>query len=981
MSYEDIWQTTSDGFYIINDWACEQLEEFLRKIDTTDAKQRISSEESTFLAKCIDERWDDEYAQYAEESVHVQDTNGHYLKETQSSFYLNLVNKPWMASTAGGKDFHLPRDLFVRSELVYKLLRNHVKYVAADLKNLSFIETLRIREKVGVDGLINEMKKWSGGGCERMDGNQRKEFTTSVAHMSRVYFFLLEKMNQSGVERMKIHEAFLKNEMIFVPHRSPSLQSAGFFYLKKDVCWTDPTEVSRKLLEEQDKMTTRPLLEMFYGSQSSQESLATFFVGLICVDATPNGVEYIEMASTVAEVSRFPSPTSLSDMLKIFATLGRKCVGGNHNDSMQLDQQIDKTMATFFKQYLQDDQMRIFPTTDKWVALSDKPLIVDDKSLFKIFHLEKSVHFLDFRDFFQPHKSGSSKYGPPNEHELMKKHVSLFLKTCEVTELSKCITKEFTPGGAVQYQCVPVQKHFHQLIPCVQRFLYSKYQSEYQELSHQGFAKKLLQMQFASVPSLATVYSLCTHPDVHVSLEERSGIQEAGGMYCLYVVQEHQDNLEVLNAEMIKLLFGGKKQGASDLSNFLVAVKNHSGDDLDSYLRDEQELEPLPQGEEPWIIPPSEEPENVMDDGEEALNEAGFFYKETATPSKSGDDGLHSWPPKSSAHFDKACKREGGPGSEPILRIWPLPEPPETVEMPLREENQDHLVQRPTLRDMNTTIAPEAMSEKLLRGEDRKPLQDRNPGAVVPRQQRTENDAQQPPEVIIVDDLVNNQQISSRETASDLFPKENENRQHNAKLVEPPPPQVPLPGEMTFVTIPGEVAKQTSPSRSYLWFDGGPSVVEFEDLQFNGDQRILERIPLVGNPKKEDIGRWGEQCVFEFLQEQAQSHPPGSVEIVWINENGNTTAPYDIEIRQHTSGVKESDRRTVVTFVEVKTTSSDQKDFFELSVPELQFAWEHQVAFHLYRVFNAGKTDVRVRRLQNLAAHLEKKTVKLCMVI
>ena len=413
------------------------MEEFLRKIDTTDAKQRISPEESTFLAKCIDERWDDEYAQYAEESVHVQDTNGHYLKETQPSFYLNLVNKPWMASTAGGKDFHLPRDLFVRSELVYKLLRNHVKYVAADLKNSSFIESLRIREKVSVDGLINEMKKWSGGGCERMDGNQRKEFTTSVAHMSRVYFFLLEKMNQSGVERMKIHEAFLKNEMIFVPHHPPSLQSAGFFYLKKDVCWTDPTEVSRKLLEEQDKMTTRPLLEMFYGSQSSQESLATFFVGLICVDATPNGVEYIEMASTVAEVSRFPSPTSLSHMLKIFATLGRKCVGGNHNDSMQLDQQIDKTMATFLKQYLQDDQMRIFPTADKWVALSDKPHIVDDKSLFKIFHLEKSVHFLDFRDFFQPHKSGSSKYGPPNEHELMKKHVSLFLKACEVTELSK----------------------------------------------------------------------------------------------------------------------------------------------------------------------------------------------------------------------------------------------------------------------------------------------------------------------------------------------------------------------------------------------------------------------------------------------------------------------------------------------------------------------------------------------------------------
>ena len=918
------------------------------------------------MAQCIDERWGDEYAQYAEEFVHIEDTNGHNLKETRSSFYLNLVTKPWMASTAGGKDFHLPRDLFVRSELVYQLLENHVNYVAADLKSSSFIETLRIRENVGVDGLINEMKKWSGCGCERMDGNQRKEFTTSVAHMSKVYSFLL-KVNQSGEERMKIHEAFLKNEMIFVPHRTSSLQSAGFFYQRKDVCWTDPTNVSLKLLKEQNKMTTRHLLEMFYGSQSTQESLSTFFVDYIGVDATPNVGEYIEMASTVAEVSRFPSPSYLSDMLQIFATFGVECVDANK--------------AAFLKQSLQDDQIRIFPTTDKWVALSEKPLIADDKSLLKIFQKEKSVHFLDFGDFYQPQKRRSSKNKPQEDHELMKHYVSSFLNSCGVATLSKCVKKEFTPGGAVQYQCVPLQKHFHQLIPCVQRFLYSRYQSVYNELSSQGFAQKLPQMQFASVPSLATVYSLSTHPDVHVPLEEKSGIQEAGGMFCLYVVQEYQDNLEVLNAEMIKLLFGGKKPGASDLNNFLVAVKNYSGNDLDSYLEDKQELEPLPEGEEEWIVPPPEVPEIVIDDGEEAMNEAVPFHKETTTPSRSGDDGLHSWPPKSSAQYDKAFKREGDPGGEPILKIWPLPEPPETVEKPLREENQDYLVQRPTQRNTNTTRAPEAMSERPLRGEGWKPVQD-NPGAVVPRQQHTENDAQQPPEVIVEDTLVNNQQISSRETANDLCPNENENRQQNAKLVEPPPPQVPIPGEITFVTIPGDEARLTSPSRSYVRFDGSPSEVDFEDPQFNGDQRILERIPLVDNPNKEDIGRWGEQCVFEFLQEQARSFPPGSLEIIWVNENENTTTPYDIEIRRHNSGDKESDKRTEVTFVEVKTTSSDQKDSFELSVPELQFALKHQVAFHLYRVFNAGKPDiVRIRRLQNLATHLEKKTVKLCMVI
>ena len=918
------------------------------------------------MAQCIDERWGDEYAQYAEEFVLVEDTNGHSLKETRSSFYLNLVTKPWMASTAGGKDFHLPRDLFLQSEYVFQLLENHVKYVKADLKSSSFIKTLRIRENVGVDGLINEMKKWSGGGCERMDGNQRKEFTTSVAHMSRVYSFLLKEMSQSAEERMKIHEAFLKNEMIFVPHRPSSLQSAGFFYQRKDVCWTDPTNVSLKL-KEQNKMTTRHLLEMLYGSRSTQESLSTFFVDHIGVDATPNVGEYIEMASTVAEVSRFPSPSYLSDMLQIFATFGVECV--------------DTNKAAFLKQSLEDDQIRIFPTADKWVALSEKPLIADDKSLLKIFQKEKSVHFLDFGDFYQPQNRRSSKNKPQEDHELMKHYVSSFLNSCGVATLSKCVKKEFTPGGAVQYQCVPLQKHFHQLIPCVQRFLYSRYQSVYNELSSQGFAQKLPQMQFASVPSLATVYSLSTHPDVRVPLEEKSGIQETGGMFCFYVVQEYQDNLEVLNLEMIKLLFGGKKPGASDLNNFLVAVKNYSGNDLDSYLEDKQDLEPLPEGEEEWIVPPPEVPEIVMDDGEEAMNEAVPFHTETTAPSRSDNDGLHSWPPKSSAQYDKAFKREGDPSGERILKIWPLPEPPKTVEKPLREENQDYLVQRPTQHNTNTTRAPEAMSEKPLRGEDWKQVQD-NPGAVVPRQQHTENDAQQPPEVIVEDTLVNNQQISSRETANDLCPNENENRQQNAKLVEPPPPQVPIPGEITFVTIPGDEARLTSPSRSYVRFDGSPSEVDFEDLQFNGDQRILERIPLVDNPNKEDIGRWGEQCVFEFLQEQARSFPPGSFEIIWVNESENTTTPYDIEIRQHISGDKESDKRTVVTFVEVKTTSSDQKDSFELSVPELQFALKHQVAFHLYRVFNAGKPDiVRIRRLQNLATHLEKKTVKLCMVI
>ena len=988
-SYETIWQTTPDGFFIIDDWACEEFEEFLGNIGASDANQQTSCEESKLLAQCIDERWDGTYAQFAEGSVQVQDTNGHVLGETRSSFYLNLVSKPWMSTTTREKNLYLPRDLFVQSEAVYQLLEDHVKYVAADLKSPTFIRALRLRESVGVDGMINEMKKWSGCCGEMTYEKQRKEFTTSVAHMGRVYSFLLEKMNQSEEERKKINEAFLKNALIFVPHRylessssqpQRARQSAGLFYLKKDVCWRDPTDVSLRLLTEHDNTTTRRLLERYYSSPRSYQSLATFFVDHMHVDETPNVDEYIEMASTVADVAGFPTPSSLNDMLKIFATLGSKCIARGHSDSIRVDQQIDVNMAAFLKQSLQREQKCIFPTSDKWVSLSDKPLIVDDKTLVKIFQKEKSVHFLDFGDFFQPQKRRSSTREPQHEREEMKHYVSLFLKTCEVTTLSECIRKEFAPN-LVEYQCVPVQKYFHQLMPAVQRFLHSRYQSVYDELNQQGFAQKLVQMQFATVQSLETVYSLTTHTDVHVPLKERSGVQEVGSMYCFYVVQEYQENADVLNAEMVKLLFGGKKEGSSDLSNFLVAVKNYSGNDLDDFLEDVQSLEPLPEGEEPWSIPPPEEPE-LDEDEEEAVDETVPFHNEARNPSRSGDDGLHSWPPKSSAQYDKASKREGESGGEPTLTMWPMPAPPDSVEKPLKEENRNELVQgSPMQRHINTARAPENKVEKPREREERKSVQE-HPVEVIPGQQHTPCNMQQPTVAIVQSAEVNHPQMTSVEAVSDLCPSENESRQHNAQYMEPSPPQLPIPGEMTIVTVPGDVAKQTSASRSYLWFDGASSELDFEDLSFNGDARILERIPLVDNPNKEEIGRWGEQCVFEFLQEQARCHPSGAVEIVWINEKGNTTAPYDIEIRRHLCDVGASGNRTVVTFVEVKTTSSDQKDVFELSVPELQFAWDRQDAFHLYRVFNAGKPgSVRIRRLQNLAVHLERKTVKLCMVI
>ena len=874
----------------------------------------------------------------------------------------------------------------MQSEFVYQLLEDHVKYVAADLKSSVFINALHIRTSVNVDGMISEMKQWSAVCNEAMDGSQPQEFTTSIAHMSRVYLFLLEKMMQNEEDRQKIKDAFHKNALIFVPYRHPessvsnqpqlARQTPGSFFFKKDVCWRDPTDVAVKLFVEHGKVTSRRLLERHYSSPIGYQSLAAFFIDLH-VDETPNVDEYIEMASTVAEVAGFPTHPSLNDMLKIFATLGNKCVARGHNDSMRVEKQIDENMAAFLKQSLEREQKCIFPSFGKWVALTDKPLLPDDKSLLKIFQKEKNVHFLDFEDFLQPHKHRSSTRKPQHDKEEMQHNVLLFLKTCEVKSLSECITKEFTPN-LVQYQCVPLQKYFHQLIPSVQRFFHSRNPLLYAELNHKGFAQKLLQMQFASVQSLETVYTLSTHPDVRIPIKEKSGVQEVGSTYCFYVVQEYQENADVLNAEMVKLLLGGKKQGASDLSNFLVAVKNYNGNDLEFFLEEGQSLEPLPVGEELWSVPPPEEPD-IAEVEEEATTEAAPLHAEVRSSSWSGDDGLHSWPPKSAAQYDKTRQREGESSNESALKMWPPPAPPDSVTKPPGEENREPQG-RPTQRDMSTERPIERQERPSEKDET---VSIRNhPVEVIPRPHQAPSAVETTVETTVLNANEKNEPKSPLVgRVADSLPTEDECSQPNASQVGPQPPQTPGPADPCIVAVsPGQI----SPTRSYLWFNGGTSEVDFEDLPFDGDTRILDRIPLVDNPNKEDIGRWGEQCVFEFLRNQAKYVPPDvQVEIIWVNERGNTTAPYDIEIRRHPCGVRGDDiRNTVITYIEVKTTSSEQKDLFELSVPELRFAIDNQEALHLYRVFNAGNPDsVRIRRLKNVAAHLERKTVKLCMVI
>lgn len=125
----------------------------------------------------------------------------------------------------------------------------------------------------------------------------------------------------------------------------------------------------------------------------------------------------------------------------------------------------------------------------------------------------------------------------------------------------------------------------------------------------------------------------------------------------------------------------------------------------------------------------------------------------------------------------------------------------------------------------------------------------------------------------------------------------------------------------------------------------------------------------------QEIGRWGEHIVYQYLLQQ-KDNDPDIVEVKWCNAENEIGSPYDMELSRKT------DSGIVKTFIEVKTTLTDDKDVFEISSQQIQFAKEHRENFHIYRVFNAGDQErVRLVRINNLSLRMDQKQVRLWMMI
>lgn len=147
-----------------------------------------------------------------------------------------------------------------------------------------------------------------------------------------------------------------------------------------------------------------------------------------------------------------------------------------------------------------------------------------------------------------------------------------------------------------------------------------------------------------------------------------------------------------------------------------------------------------------------------------------------------------------------------------------------------------------------------------------------------------------------------------------------------------------------------------------------------DELGTSKDIPVAKILKLKGDESDSDFGHWGEQFVNLYLEKQKEL---GKIlDYKWRNKEEEAGFPFDFEVQvQGENGIRKD-------YIEVKSTQSNDKEVFQVSVHQIKFADEKAERYHIYRVFNAGNPDqVRLVRITNLDMRLSTKQVKLCMII
>ncbi|CAJ1332191.1 unnamed protein product [Effrenium voratum] len=153
-------------------------------------------------------------------------------------------------------------------------------------------------------------------------------------------------------------------------------------------------------------------------------------------------------------------------------------------------------------------------------------------------------------------------------------------------------------------------------------------------------------------------------------------------------------------------------------------------------------------------------------------------------------------------------------------------------------------------------------------------------------------------------------------------------------------------------------------------------VYDLEDLRAQGRRSKLPPLPhenTLSQEAREQVGRWGEEFVYNYLKSKLESEEGGK-RVVWVNEVEETGFQYDLRIEDSGSG-------EVDAYVEVKTSRAKDKQLFEMSYREWTFAQKEGGKFLIFRVSNAGKEDVELCSISNPFRQWKELNLGLCLTL
>ena len=909
------WKRSQDGQYTVRDYYCREFDEIVDSVSSMRADRKFQAMES--LANMLDKGWDARYKQYFVAQC-FDGSNTHQLDEVLSSFGASVRDKPWLPAVDMQQQPYSPTpvlkgiDLYTHSKENTSLLDNHVPYLGVSLQNKDLLKAIKVKSSVTPSALMDHLKQW----CV---ASRDDSFTASVDHMGEVYIFFNKHISDD------IEKAFGEENLIFIPSNTHQEYVKGEFRSIHDCCWTDKTTVIYNMLRRKQTPPSYLPFVLSYYYYISNEEQQTRKIKHAFLALGVNKLIKLKSLASLLDYNASLAPTPTADLVDNFTCIAHVVIESifipQRPDDNPMQHQsselssINEPNRSYFIGEVKGN--KVFPTTcKKWANVEN--LLVDDAP-------EVSKHFLNSEKVY------FLQWSQASNSDLQKQKEKQFIEICGIPLLSQNAHIAFTPVGIRPFD--ELKRLFHHLIPLVQLYFLSQLPNVLTIAHHQHICDLLAKLRFFSTIELNCSYTV------------RDELRVVKARQCHVDIEETSAVFAVVDPE-------GKYLEKSSLAGVIKDIVSSHQSIMDSkFERFLQSLitdEPTSEESKKSVIERYELAEETAEFPIWSVDLPNTFVKvnkpcvdlemedndsnDSADEDSVVDDtdtGLRAWPPKASAMVNSSSKK---PTRIPTKDYETIPSTKDVMTFnDIAEMRRQAGLQDDTRQSTSSPALCDQSSHKHHKGSMSAAGE-----SLSTTQPNTGGTTRHPDKEGAT--LKENHPIEGKSSSG----KNNENREK---------------GDLDLKS------KSQSRQSSHLEPDDKKAVspikkMDFQNMEALEISHLMHNIPLEAAQRFDmpsDIegmqesliasGKWGE--MFVHLMFKKQGALPNGLKIAsieWENEKDESGLPYDIKVTVQDG---------TVYFVEVKSTSSSNKELIPFSWKELKFAKEKAESYVLIRVYNA----------------------------